>query len=338
MENGPGRFYGDALKHPLMSSPFRSTGDLLFVVVWTSVTVAAVLTGLEPGALRTVLALPLVTLFPGYALLALLFPEKPGGSVGEGGSAGAAISGVERVALSVVVSLALVPLLAFVVNYAYGLFVRPLLLTVGGATVGVALLGYVARVRLPVDRRHHVRAFGRVADVTTGFLSTAGRGARNVRPLRPTTGAHRTLNLLLVASVLVLLATAGWAAVTPPANDDPFTEFYLTTQNDSGEFVSENLPHEFSAGESRSVFVAITNKEGQRVPYTVVVTLDGNELDRFSRDVGAGRTTHVEQSVTPQQTGDRLRLSFLLYRGDVPANPSPENAYRETGLWISVSG
>lgn len=321
-----------------MSSPFRTTGDLLLVLIWTAAAVGAVLTGLQSGALRTVLALPLVALFPGYALLALLFPEKPGGSVGGDETAGAAISGVERLVLSVVVSLALVPLLAFVVNYAYGLFLQPLLLTVGGTTLLLALLGYVARVRLPVERRHHVRAFGRVADVTTAFLSRTRPGAREAGALRPTTGTQQALNLLLVASVLVLLATAGWAAVTPPANDDPFTEFYLTTQNDSGAYVMEDLPREFTAGESRTVFVAITNKEGQRVPYTVVVTLEGNELDRFSTDVGAGRTTHVQQSVTPQQTGDRLRLSFLLYRGDVPQNPTPDNAYRETHLWISVSG
>ena len=39
-----------------------------------------------------------------------------------------------------------------------------------------------------------------------------------------------------------------------------------------------------------------------------------------------------------QQTGDRLRLSFLLYRGSAQDDPSPANAYRETHIWISVGG
>jgi uncharacterized membrane protein len=318
-----------------MSSLFRSTGDLLFVVVWTSFTVAAVLSGLDPGGLRTVATLPLVVLFPGYVLLAFLFPERPGA----GGDEGASISSVERLALSVVSSLAVVPLLAFVVNYTgYGLRLRPLLVLVGLLTVVLAVIAYLARIRLPVDHRFGVHAGGWLARGTDRFLSTDRRDLRDASPLQPTTGTQRLLNLLMVASVLVLIATAGYAAVTPPANDDPFTEFYLQTQTDDGEYVTENLPHEFSKGESRSLFVTIGNEEGQRVPYTVVVTLDGSELDRVSTSVDAGGTKRIEQSVTPTKSGDRLRLSFLLYRGDVPENPTPENAYRETHLWISVSG
>lgn len=318
-----------------MSSLFRSTGDVLLVVVWTAFTVAAVLAGLG-GPLRVVLALPLVVLFPGYALLAFLFPERSGTNSEE---SGASITAVERIALSVVVSLALVPLLAFVVNYtSYGLRLRPLLVTVGGVIAALALLAYLARVRLPVEHRFGVHVFAWLAGGTSRFLSTERRSLRDSLPLQATTETQRLLNLLLVASVLTLIATAGYAAVTPPANDDPFSEFYLVTENGDGEYVAEDLPHEFSEGESRSLFVAIANHEGQRVPYTVIVQLDGSEIDRFSTSIADGETERVEQSVTPSKTGDRLRLSFLLYRGDVPENPTPENAYRETHLWISVSG
>ncbi|WP_255194939.1 DUF1616 domain-containing protein [Halorarius litoreus] len=319
-----------------MSRPFRSTGDLLLVVAWTSFTVAAMLAGLGTGSLRTVLALPLVVLFPGYTLLAVLFPERADAGSDE---EGASISDLERGALSVVMSLALVPLLAFVVNYtSYGLRLLPLAVTIGGVTLGLALLGYLARVRLPVEHRFSAPGPGRVTARVARFLSKERRDLRAARPLQPTTGTHRFFNVLLAVSVLTLVATAGYTAVTPPANDDPFTEFYLTTQDGDGEYVTEGLPHEFSSGESQSLFVTIGNREGQRVPYTVVITLDGTELDRFSTAVGAGNTKYVEQSVSPSQTGDRLRLSFLLYRGDVPETPTPENAYRETHLWISVSG
>lgn len=318
-----------------MSRLLRSTGDLILLLAWTSFTVEAVLSGLGSGVFRTALALPLVVMFPGYALLALLFPERDG----SGDEDGASITDVERFGLSVVVSLALVPMLAFVVNYtSYGLRLRPLLLTVGGVTAGLALLGYLRRLRLPVERRFGVHPLAWLASGGRRLLSTEHRSLRDTRPLQPTTETRRLLNVLLVVSVLALVATAGYAAVTPPANDDPFTEFYLLTENGDGEYVAEDLPHEFTAGESQSLFVAIGNHEGQRVPYTVVVQLDGNELDRFSTSVGEGQTERVEQSVTPSQTGDRLKLSFLLYRGDVPENPTPQNAYRETHLWISVSG
>lgn len=319
-----------------MSSLFRSTGDLLLVVVWTSFAIAAILFGFGVGTLRAALALPLVVLFPGYALLAALFPEKR-----EGGDrkTGASITGIERASLSVVVSLALVPMLAFVVNYTpYGLRLRPLLLTIGGVTVVLALLALLVRIRLPVEHRFRVPAVAWLAAGSSRFFGNDRRTLRDTRPLQPTSETTRLLNLLLVVSVLALVATAGYAAVTPPGNDDPFTEFYLLTETDDGEYVSENLPREFTAGESRSLFVAIGNQEGQRVQYTVVVKLDDTEIDRSSTSVRPGRTKRVQQSVTPSQTGDRLKLSFLLYRGDVPDTPTSDNAYRETHLWISVSG
>lgn len=335
MSNGVRRFYPNAGYPSVMTSHFRSTGDVLLVVVWTCFTVAAVLAGLEAGGIRAALALPLVVVFPGYTVLAALFPE----AAGTNGDRPASITGVERGALSVVLSLAVVPLLAFVVNYtSYGLRLRPLLLTVAGVTLALALVAYLRRVRLPAERRAGVPVFAGLAGLGGRFLTTERRDLRDAAPLQPTTGTQRLLNVLLAVSVLVLVATAGYAATTPPANDDPFSEFYLVTQNGDGGYVAEDLPHEFTAGESRSLFVAIANHEGQRVPYTVVVQLDGTELDRFSTAVDAGDTNRVEQTVTPSKTGDRLRLSFLLYRGDVPGDPTPENAYRETHLWITVSG
>ena len=335
MSNGVGRFYPDARYARVMSSLFRSTGDLLLVVVWTSFAVAAVLSGIGPGPLRTVATLPLVVLFPGYALLAFLFPERPGAGTDEGAS----ISHVERAALSIVLSLAVVPTVAFVMNYtSYGIRLRPLLVVVSLLTVVLAVIAYLARIRLPDDHRFGVHVGAWLAGGTDRFLSNGGRRLRDAGPLQPTTGTQRLLNLFLVVSVLALVATAGYAAVTPPANDDPFTEFYLQTQNGDGEFVTENLPHEFSQGQSQTLYATITNQEGQRVPYTVVVQLEGKELDRVSTSIDAGRTKRIEQTIAPSQSGDRLRLSFLLYRGNVPENPTPENAYRETHLWISVSG
>lgn len=322
-----------------MKNPFRAIGDLLVVVTWTFFAVAAVLSGVAPSPLRTVLTLPLVLLFPGYALLAFLFPERAETGAGVDGGGGADITTVERFALSVAASLAFVPMTAFVLNYASsGIRLRPLLLAVGGATIVLASLGYVRRLRLPVRRRHHVPLGSWVGAAAGQFLSADRSDLRNAPPLKPTTGGQRFLNLVFVASLLVLAATAGYAAVTPPSNDEPFTEFYLLTQTDDGEFVAEDLPHEFSQGESRSLYVAIGNQEGQSVPYTVVVTLDGEEIDRFGVAVDDGETERIERSVTPTKSGDRLELSFLLYRGDVPDQPTAENAYRETHLWVSVGG
>jgi len=35
-------------------------------------------------------------------------------------------------------------------------------------------------------------------------------------------------------------------------------------------------------------------------------------------------------------TGENLRVQYLLYRGDPPAEPTQENAYRSLHLWVDV--
>lgn len=311
--------------------------DLVVVLGWTAFAGAALYAGLPPGPLRVALALPLVLVFPGYALLSALFPDRPTAEHLTEQQGGASLGGIERLALSVALSLALVPMVAFVANYtSYGVRFRPLLAAVVVVTLALTVVGFVRRLALDADRRYGFSPLGWLSGASSRFLSTS-RDLRESPPLKPTSGGQRMFNVLFLVSLLTLTATAGYAAVSPPANDQPFTEFYLLTQTGDGEFVSEDLPHEFSSGESQSLWVAIGNHEKQRVPYTVVVQLDGQEIDRFSTSVEAGHTKRLERSIQPDQTGDRLRLSFLLYRGNVPDDPSPENAYRESQLWITVS-
>jgi uncharacterized membrane protein len=62
------------------------------------------------------------------------------------------------------------------------------------------------------------------------------------------------------------------------------------------------------------------------------------ELDRLH----AGELPHNETwrrtyEVTPTYPGERLRLQFLLYRGDALAEPTSSDSYRELHLWINVS-
>lgn len=320
-----------------MRNLHRSAGDLFFVLAWTTGATAAVL-AFEPSPLRVALVLPLVLLFPGYALLAVLFPRRlqdERARRNDGENTRPTLTHLERFALSVTSSLALVPALAFVLNFTpYGVRREPVLLAVSGLTAGLILAGYVARLSVPPGQRYRVPlGLHRMA---VPYVSRRPESLSTPAPFKPATATQRLLNLVFVVGVVVVAASIGYAAVTPAGGQGPFTEFYLLTETDDGQFRAENLPHEFSQGESRSLYVAVGNHEGQPVEYAVVVRLDGNELDRFDVPVEAGETRRVERSITPDRTGDRLRLSFLLYRGDPPATPTPENAYREVHLWVTV--
>jgi uncharacterized membrane protein len=69
------------------------------------------------------------------------------------------------------------------------------------------------------------------------------------------------------------------------------------------------------------------------------VTVEGStELDRYGVALGDNETDRRTVDVRPTTTGERLRLAFLLYRGEPPADPAVETAYRETHLWVNVTG
>ena len=90
--------------------------------------------------------------------------------------------------------------------------------------------------------------------------------------------------------------------------------------------------------------------EHQPVNYTVVVavqnvTFENNEsrvleeqrLRTFQTTLPHNETWQLNHSVAPTLTGDRLRLTYFLYRGEPAASPTVDNAYREVHLWVNVS-
>lgn len=321
-----------------MRSPFRATGDLLFVLVWTTLAAGAILAGV-PSTIRIVLAVPLVLVLPGYALLGVLFPRRQEGQrVRRTGTqeGRATLSHLERFALSLVTSLALIPATAFVLNFTpFGVAPLAVLFAVTALTVGLTVAAYIARVSVPTDRRYRFPLA-----LTGGALTSMLRrpdGLSTPAPFEPTSETQRLFNLVFLVGVLVVAGSIGYAAVTPAGGEGPFTEFYLLTKTDGGDFRMENLPHQFEQGEPRSLYVAVGNHEGRPIEYTVVVTLAGEQLDQFQVRAGPGTTNRVKREIVPDRTGQRLRLSFLLYRGAPPQQPTRENAYRSVHLWVSVS-
>jgi uncharacterized membrane protein len=100
-----------------MAGNQKFPSDLLFVaglVILTDIFVFIPV--LSESFIRTVLGLPLMLFLPGYALVALLFPAKSG------------LEGIERAALSVGISVAIVPIIGLVLNNtSFGIREIPLL-------------------------------------------------------------------------------------------------------------------------------------------------------------------------------------------------------------------
>jgi len=178
----------------------------------------------------------------------------------------------------------------------------------------------------------------------------------------PETRLDGALNVLLVVSVLLAVGSVAYAVAVPPQGEQ-FSEFYLLTENDEGELVADGYPTEFVRGESAPVVVGIGNNEYESTEYTVVVELQrveavggGNlsvanatenatteiqvvereRLGELSAQLAHNETWQQSHELSPTLTGENLRVQYLLYRGEPPAEPTRDNAYRSLHLWVDV--
>jgi uncharacterized membrane protein len=316
--------------------------DLAAVVVLAvATTVAATVPGVRETPLRVLLGLPYVLFIPGYALVAALFPEageSPEDGTGSDEADGReGIDGIERVALSFGLSIAIVPLIGLVLNFTpWGIRLVPILVSVTGVTVVLTAIAVRRRAQLAESERFHVPYEAWLTGVRQELFN-------------PDSRADAGLNVILVVSILLAVGSVGYA-VAVPAQGEAFTELYLLTEDESGELVADDYPTEFTQGETRSMIVGIGNHEHETVQYTLVSQLqrvevqnnttivrERDELNRYSPTVAANTTWQTRDSVTPTMSGERLRLTYLLYKDSAPPTPTADNSYREVHLWINVT-
>ncbi|NHN46440.1 DUF1616 domain-containing protein [Halostella sp. JP-L12] len=333
----------------LLPAPIRSLpADLAAVVGLVALTNIAVLTPVvRETPLRVVVGLPFVLFIPGYAFIAALFPEAGEPPVDEDDTdadgriermADRGIDGIERVALSFGLSIAIVPLIGLVLNFTpWGIRLVPVLLSVTGFTLAATAVAAQRRLALPEDERFRVPYRAWLA---------AGRSEL----FSPDTRADAVLNVVLVLSLILAVGSVGYA-VAVPQQGESFSEFYLLTENETGELVADGYPSNVTSGESEELVVGVGNHEHEPTTYEVVVqlqrvettnnstqVLEREDLTRFSTgEIDHNETWHHKHNVSPTMTGEGLRLTYMLYRDEAPDEPTVETAYRELHLWVNVS-
>jgi len=228
--------------------------DLYAAAAWTVLTALVVSMGLT-GPLRVLLALPTVLLLPGYALVAALFPERfrletvagPDGDeeVRQG------IDALERVALSLGLSIAVVPLLGLGLNFTpWGIRLAPILAALS-LFIGAALVvAHRRRAATPAGERFVV-----ALHVETPAWSSM----------------PRLEQALTVALALSVVAAAGALAyvLSVPRPGERFTEFYILGPGGT----AADYPSRLGPAENGTVIVGIVNHEGAAVAYDVLATL-----------------------------------------------------------------
>ncbi len=111
--------------------------DELLLINILAILLIIVITFFPSNVLRIILGLPFLLFLPGYTLITVLFPRKR------------ILDGIERVALSFGLSIAVVPLSGFVLNYTpWGIRLYPILISLTIFLIITSVIAWYWRQRL----------------------------------------------------------------------------------------------------------------------------------------------------------------------------------------------
>jgi uncharacterized membrane protein len=264
----------------------RANWDVLVGGSITVVTAILVLAFPEwQSPVRIALGLICVLVIPGYVLVAALFPGKED------------LDGVERLALSLGLSIAVVPLIGLALNYTpWGIRLTPIVLSLSFFVTFVALIAAYRRLKLPVESR-----YGLPLD-EPGF-----RG-----------------NVLMVALVAVLFT--GVVAVTSNLRpEEHFSEFYVL--GSGGKL--EGYPSVLAPGESFTLRFGVGNHEGKTLRYEIRFPFAPSD-PVITPEIPDGEQWETSVTLKAPKGKGETKLPFDLYRaGD-------ENPYRKLHLFIAL--
>ncbi|KGK98096.1 hypothetical protein LI82_10185 [Methanococcoides methylutens] len=257
--------------------------------------------------IRTVLGLPMVLFLPGYALIAALFPSRDD------------LDGIERLALSFGLSIAVVPLIGLALNYTpWGIRLLPILISLSAFTILMCAVAVLRRGSLPVDDKFSVpfsSAYASIKEEVSG---------------KPENKLDRILTILLVISILASVVTLAYVVVTPKEGEK-FTEFYVL----GPEGMADGYPTELRNGQSGNVIIGIVNHEYADTEYSIELVLGNNSIPMGQElqhiTLQHNQTWEKEVTFTPESVGDDMKLQFLLYKDNNMTEP-----YRDLHLWIDV--
>lgn len=271
----------------------------LLVVVALSLTVS-ILVLLTNGPARIILGLPFVLFFPGYTLISALFPRK-----GD-------LEGIERLALSFGLSIAVVPLIGLALNYTpWGIRLYPILISLLLFITVMAAIGWYRQRRLPAEQRFETQFRSHVFPLSRFWV--------------PQSRWDKALTILLVIAIVGAIGTLAYVIAKPKAGER-FTEFYILGPDGK----AQDYPTQLASGEKAKVIVGIVNREGDITRYRFEARRDEVVLVRVD-DISLGNEQKWEREVEFALAGSqgKQKVDFWLYReGGQP--------YRTLHLWVDV--
>ena len=273
---------------------------------------------------RIILGLPFLIFFPGYVLVAALFPRSD-------------MDGIERTALGFGMSIATTALIGLGLNYtAWGIRMESVLYSI---FTSIIIFSAVAIKR----RRSH------------GNKELISEFNMKISEIWQGSPLNKTLNIILIVVILGSMGTLIYAIAKPKVGEK-FTEFYLLGINGT----AADYPTDFVLNANSSVVsvqygtntaaisekwgrvtLGMVNHEQQNTTYTVVMQIDGQQVGipfqgTIVQNLGPivlapEAKWQQEIGIVPQHTGENQEVELLLYKDDGTA------PYLNLHLWVNVT-
>ena len=248
--------------------------------------------------IRAALGILLVLFSPGYVLVSALYPRRE------------QFLGVERIALAVGLSIALVPLMGLALNFApWNIGLTPIIVSLSLWILVLAPVAWRRRLAIAADERF---------DVPWAVVNAWLR-----KPRRHTDVVS---GLVITLAVLAIVGAFAWK-IQQPTPGEPFTEFYvLGSHRMIGDY-----PTNLRVGDAQSYNVGLVNHEDRAVYYKVLAFLN----EQLAGDIGPlfledGETWDGTIAVVPKKAGALQKLELRLLRD------SGDGVYHTVHLFVDV--
>jgi len=280
------------------------------------------ITLIPSNIVRIIIGLPFLLFFPGYTLLEALYIKKED------------LGLTEKLALSTGISIAIVALIGFILNYTnWGIKPDLVLYSIAGFILIMTVIALIIRVI-----KHNKPGFTieYIFDLT--ILS-------NIRQMR-------SFSLILIILILGAAGILGYNAVNLQARET-YSEFYILGINGQAkdypvEYILENgqvqnvrYDNDASFSERAArIIIGIINNEAIQEIYHITAKIDGKPLDLQYQgltvrtlgpiELNPGEKWEQEVQFAPQRTGTNQEVQFVLLKNE---NDTVENVLQ---IWIDV--
>jgi uncharacterized membrane protein len=296
--------------------------DLLLICLWCSLAIFwTFIIPVDSTIIQAFLGIPLTLFIPGYVTTAAIFPSARH------------LDTIERIVLSLCLSVAAVSLIAFALNFTpYGILVNTVFLALTAFIVLMVLAAAVRRIREP-DLDH--------SNISHPSATPSVRA--------PSQQTSKIPRILLAATICILLFSL-LVLLTMPRGEEQFSEFYIL--NADGK--AADYPSEFYIFEPQTIILGIRNHEYHTTNYSIEAWMlndspvlgstasyaSGVLLDRLSLQIPHNETKELTYDWSAPSI-DYNKIIFLLIKGNVSSvdtlnETRIQNSDEYLYLWVKV--